>query len=69
VVYQDRVRLRLIAEGFDLLNRANFASFQMNQFTYSNFVFTPAARFLTPLSVYAPGVGSRVFQLAAKVIF
>jgi hypothetical protein len=69
ILYQDRVRVRLIAEGFDVLNRANFATFQMNQYTYSNFVFTPAAKYLAPLSVYAPGVGSRVFQLAAKVIF
>jgi len=65
---RERIRLRLIAEGFDVLNRANFATFQMNQFTYSNFVFTPAAKFLGPLSVYAPGSGSRVLQLAAKIV-
>lgn len=66
---KERVRLRLIAEGFDVTNRANFATVQNNQYAFRTGVFTPNANFLQKLTVQAPGVGSRVFQLAAKVTF
>lgn len=68
-VLGERMRLRLLAEGFDVTNRANFDALQMTRYTYRNFVFTPAANFGMPLSVYAPGAGSRVLQLAAKILF
>jgi len=65
----ERMRLRLLAEGFDVTNRANFDALQMTRYTYKDFVFTPAVGFGMPLSVYAPGAGSRVLQLAAKILF
>lgn len=65
----ERARLLLLAEGFDLLNHANFATLQITKYVYSAGVFTPAPNFGAPLSVYAPGAGSRVLQLGAKVTF
>ncbi len=62
-------RLRLIAEGFDFLNHANFSGIQTNQYTYRNGVFTPTANYLSILTMQPQGVGSRVFQLAAKLMF
>jgi len=65
----ERARLRLIFEGFDFTNRANFATIQTNQYSYRTGVFTPTTNFLARLSMQPAGVGSRVFQLAAKITF
>jgi len=69
VPFTERARLRLIVEGFDLTNRANFAGVQGNQYAFRNGVFTPNANFLQKLTMQPQGVGSRVFQLAAKFTF
>ena len=65
----EHARLRLIGEGFDITNRANFATIQNNQYTFRTGVFTPIANYLTKLSMAPQGVGNRVFQLAAKITF
>ena len=64
---RERARLRLILEGFDFTNRANFATIQTNQYSYRAGVFTPTTNYLARLSMQPPGVGSRLFQLAAKI--
>ena len=65
----ERARLRLIGEGFDITNRANFATIQQNQYTFSRGVFTLIGNYLAKLSMAPQGAGSRVFQLAAKITF
>jgi hypothetical protein len=69
VPFTERARLRLIVEGFDVTNRANFAGVQGNQYAFRGGVFTPNANFLQKLTMQPQGVGSRVFQLAAKFTF
>jgi len=63
----ERARLRLIFEGFDISNRANFAGIQNTEYTFKGGVFTPTTNFLSKLTMQPQGVGSRVLQLAAKV--
>ena len=65
----ERARLRLIFEGFDITNRANFSGIQNTQYTFKGGVFTPTTNFLTKLTMQPQGVGSRVLQLAAKFTF
>jgi hypothetical protein len=69
IPFAERMRLRLIFEGFDFTNRANWASIQTNQYSYRAGVLTPATNYLSKLSLEPQGVGSRVFQLAAKFTF
>jgi hypothetical protein len=69
IAFKERARLRLIFEGFDITNRANFATIQNNQYSYRAGVFTPTTNFLQTLSVQPQGVGARAFQLAAKFTF
>lgn len=66
---KESVRLRLILEGFDIINHANFATIQNNLYTFRSGVFTPTTNYLTNLTMQPQGVGSRVFQLAAKITF
>ena len=61
--------MRLIFEGFDILNHPNFASIQNNVYTFRGGVFTPTTNYLSNLSTQPQGTGSRVFQLAAKITF
>ena len=66
----ERVRVRLIAEAFNLTNRANFtspstASIANTQYTFSGGFFRPTANFLQTLATGDP----RILQLAAKIIF
>ena len=68
-LFKEAMRLRLIFEGFNIVNHPNFATFQNNIYTYRTGVFTPTTNYLTNLTVQPPGVGSRVFQLAAKLTF
>jgi outer membrane receptor protein involved in Fe transport len=69
IPFTERARLRLIAEGFDITNRANFLGVQANQYAFRTGVFTPNSNFLQKLTMQPAGVGSRVFQLAAKFTF
>jgi len=69
VPFTERARLRLIVEGFDLTNRANFAGVQGNQYAFRGGVFTPNANYLQKLTMQPQGVGARTFQLAAKITF
>jgi hypothetical protein len=66
---KERVRLRLIFEGFDITNHANWATIQNNMYTFKSGVFTPTTNYQTNLTMQPQGVGARVFQLAAKIIF
>ena len=68
-VYKERARLRLIAEGFNITNRANFDAIQTNLYTYRTGVFTPTTNYLLRQTNLPAGVGARVFQLAAKFTF
>jgi hypothetical protein len=66
----ERVRLRLIAEAFNLTNRANFtspttASINTTQYTFAGGFFRPSATFLQKVAVSDP----RILQLAAKITF
>ncbi len=69
IAVRETMRLRLIFEGFDITNRANFATIQNNQYAFRNGVFTPNANYLSKLTMQPAGVGSRVLQLAAKFTF
>jgi outer membrane receptor protein involved in Fe transport len=69
IAIKERARLRLIFEGFDITNRANFASIQNTEYTFRAGVFTPVANYLSKLTVAPQGVGARALQLAAKFTF
>jgi hypothetical protein len=66
-LYAERVKLRLMFEGFNLTNRANFNTILTTQynFTAATRVFTPTTNYLTPSTTYDP----RILQLAAKLTF
>ncbi len=71
-LYEERVKLKLIFEAFNLTNRANFSSFTTNSIltTQYNFraatnTFTPTTNFLAPVATADP----RILQLAAKITF
>jgi len=68
----ERVKLRLIAEFFNLTNRANINAVLTTRYTFSGGFFNPLANpavpsttFGWPQSVYDP----RILQLAAKIVF
>jgi outer membrane receptor protein involved in Fe transport len=69
ISFMERAHLRLIFEGFDITNRANFNTLQLNQYTFRTGVFTPTTNFLVPQTTQDQGVGNRVLQLAAKFTF
>jgi outer membrane receptor protein involved in Fe transport len=69
IPFTEHARLRLIFEGFDITNRANFAGVQNNQYAFRAGVFTANTNYLQKLTMQPAGVGSRVFQLAAKFTF
>ena len=60
-----RVKLQLIAEAFNLLNRDNISAVRTNLYTASGFTLTRITNFQEPLSSSGP----RIVQLAAKVTF
>jgi len=66
-IYQERVKLRLMFEEFNALNRANFSAIQQTPFNYTaaTRVFTPVANFLSPTNTSDP----RILQLAARFTF
>jgi outer membrane receptor protein involved in Fe transport len=66
-LYRERVKLRLIFEGFNVTNRANYNNILTNQYNFNatTRVFSPAAGFLSPTTTFDP----RILQLAAKITF
>lgn len=69
IPFSDRARLRLIFEGFNVTNRANFGNLQLNRYTFRGGVFTPTTNFLATQTMLDQGTGNRVLQLAAKFTF
>jgi len=66
-VYRERMKLKLIFEGFNVTNRANFNNFDRTPFAYS-----AATRVFTGRSQYLAMTGSadpRILQLAVKLTF
>ena len=68
----ERVRLQLIAELFNVTNRANISGMLTTRYTFSGGFFrplanpaTPSTTFGWPQSVY----DQRILQLAAKIVF
>ena len=63
----ERVKLRLMFEAFNSLNRANYSSYLLSQYNYNatTRVFTPVTGFGTPSATSDP----RILQLAAKFTF
>src|SRR5262249_10883435 len=66
-LYKERAKLRLIFEGFNITNRANYNSILTTQYNFNatTRVFSPATGFLAPTTTFDP----RILQLAAKVTF
>ena len=61
----ERARLQLIAEGFNVFNRANFTGINTTFYTLTGGVLVRNASFGLPTTTTEP----RIFQLAAKIIF
>jgi hypothetical protein len=62
-----RRQVRLIAEGFNVLNRANVSAIQQVAYTYdaATRIFTPSPTFRTPTDTFDP----RILQIAARFTF
>jgi outer membrane receptor protein involved in Fe transport len=62
-----RGQIRLIAEGFNVLNRANVSAIQQVAYTYdaTTKIFTPSPTFRTPTDTSDP----RILQIAARFTF
>ena len=68
IPFSEAVRkFRIIAEAFNLTNRANFSVFNRGQYTFNatTRVFTPTTNFRVNTATFDP----RVLQIAAKFIF
>jgi outer membrane receptor protein involved in Fe transport len=63
----ERVRLRLIGEAFNITNRANFSNVNRSPVSFNSTtrVFTNVSNFLVPNASFDP----RILQLAAKIEF
>ena len=63
----DRVKLRLMGEAFNSLNRANFSAIQQTPYNYNATTreFTRVANFLAPTNTLDP----RILQIAARFTF
>ena len=66
-VYRERMKLKLIFEGFNVTNRANFNNFDRTPFAYNaaTRVFTGRAQYLAMTGSADP----RILQLAVKLTF
>ena len=64
---RERAKLRLIFEGFNITNRANYSSIVTGQYNFAaaTRVFTPTTNFLARSDTFDP----RILQLAAKITF
>jgi hypothetical protein len=63
----ERARLKLMFEGFNITNRANFSTITTSQYNFSpaTKVFTPNSSYLARTATFDP----RILQLAAKITF
>lgn len=61
----ERVKLRLIGEAFNLTNRANFNGIQTGLYLFAGGIFRPTTNFGATQSTFDP----RIFQIAAKITF
>ncbi|MBI3208505.1 MAG: hypothetical protein HYZ37_06345, partial [Candidatus Solibacter usitatus] len=61
----ERIRLRFIAEAFNLTNRANFNGIQVGQLIHAGGIFRPTTNFGFAQSNFDP----RIMQLAIKLVF
>jgi hypothetical protein len=73
----ERIRLKLMGEGFDLFNHPNFQQNAVDNIQYTTsqpddtqpvYVATPNPTFGSPLAT-SPRIGSRTFQFSARVSF
>lgn len=66
-LFRESVRMRLLAEAFNLTNRANFNTLQTSRYSFSaaTNTFTPRTDFLARLNTF----DARIVQLAVKIIF
>lgn len=66
-LWQERVKLRLIGEAFNILNRANVSGINTTPYTFAaaTRTFTPNPAFLTNTASFDP----RILQIAARITF
>ena len=64
-LYKERVKLRLLGEAFNFVNRANFNGIVNTQYTFTAGQFRPTTNFLFRSTNFDP----RILQLAVKLIF
>jgi len=66
-LYGERVKLRLMGEAFNSLNRANYSGLQTSPFAFNaaTRVLTPQANYLTKTAAFDP----RILQIAARITF
>jgi outer membrane receptor protein involved in Fe transport len=68
-LYGERVKLRLMGEAFNALNKANFSALQTTPFNFATVdgvrTFTPRADYLTRTGTFDP----RILQIAARITF
>jgi hypothetical protein len=64
-LFRESVRLRLLGEAFNFVNRSNFSNIQNTQYKFSGGTFTPLSNFLARNASFDP----RILQLAAKITF
>lgn len=64
-LFRENVRLRLLGEAFNFVNRANFSTIQNTEYKFSSGTFTPLSNFLARTANFDP----RIIQLAAKITF
>ncbi|MBX7219781.1 MAG: carboxypeptidase regulatory-like domain-containing protein [Blastocatellia bacterium] len=72
ITFNERYRLQLFAEGFNMFNRFNVAGINSNQFLFSTIKGVPTIAPNPAFGAAVSGVGNNIprqFQLAAKFIF
>ncbi len=66
-LFRERVKMRLMGEAFNSLNRANFSGLQTTPYSFNSAtrVLTPQANFLNNTAAFEP----RIMQIAARITF